>query len=165
MAELEPVSLDVFAEAREEAYAVLAHLMGRIAPGEHVVRLGVTMDGEDQLVTATLPLAVEGAGTADDLVGAEEKYLHNVAFLLACGLAQPLTYGVMYLRSILGGEGGPAETIRAWRLRDAVLMECTAAEAAELVGERERAEFLDAFSVHAGAGEETAYSSGARASR
>ncbi|TFV34200.1 hypothetical protein E4K10_45565 [Streptomyces sp. T1317-0309] len=76
-----------------------------------------------------------------------------------------MTYGVMYLRSTLGWEAGPAETIRAWRLRDAVLTECTAAEAAELVGEREQTGFLDAFSVHTGAGEETAYPSEAHASR
>ncbi|MER6233365.1 hypothetical protein ACFY1L_46160 [Streptomyces sp. NPDC001663] len=147
MAQLKPVSLDRFAEAREEAYTVLAHLMARLAPGEHVVRLGVTMDGQERPLTATLPLTVEGEGTPDDLVGAEEKYLHNMAFLLACGLAQPLSYGVMYLRSV-SEEGGPACTVRAWHLCYTVLNECSAAEAAELVGDGERADFVDAFSVH-----------------
>ncbi|MFJ9729211.1 hypothetical protein ACIRP3_41360 [Streptomyces sp. NPDC101209] len=149
MAQLKPISLDRFAEAREEAYIVLARLMARLAPGEHVVRLGVTMDGQERPLTATLPLTVEGAGTLDDLVGAEEKYLDNMAFLLACGLAQPLSYGVMYLRSPSGQESGPASTIRAWHLAYTALNECSAAEAAELVGDGEQGTgFADAFGVH-----------------
>ncbi|MGY6026871.1 hypothetical protein [Streptomyces spinosirectus] len=150
MAQLKPVSLDCFAEARDEAYVVLAHLMGRLAPGEHVVRLGVTMDGQERPLTATLALTVEGEGTPDDLVGAEEKYFDNMAFLLACGLAQPLSYGVMYLCSPSDRvNGGSVPTIRAWHLAYAVLSECSAAEAAELVGGGERAAvFADAFGVH-----------------
>ncbi|MET9913553.1 hypothetical protein ABZZ74_43555 [Streptomyces sp. NPDC006476] len=149
MAQLKPISLDRFAEAREEAYVVLARLMAQLAPGEHVVRLGVTVDGQERPLTATLPLTVEGEGTPDDLVGAEEKYLDNLAFLLACGLAQPLSYGVMYLRSPSGREGGPASVIQAWHLAYGTLNECSAAEAAELVGGGEPdTGFADAFGVH-----------------
>lgn len=32
MAKLKPVSMAAFAEAREEAHTVLAHLMGRLVP-------------------------------------------------------------------------------------------------------------------------------------
>ncbi|MPY38272.1 hypothetical protein FNH09_45845 [Streptomyces adustus] len=147
MVQLPPVSLDVFDEARKEAYVILARVMARLARGEHVVRLGVTVDGMERPLSATLPLTVEGEGTADDLIGAEERYFENAAFLLACGLAQRLSYGVMYLRSPSGGVEGPAYVIRAWRLRWASLAECTAAEAAELIGDREPALFEDAFSL------------------
>ncbi|MEU8606284.1 hypothetical protein OH540_35630 [Streptomyces sp. BPPL-273] len=143
--QLQPVSLDVIAEAREEAHAVLATLMARLAPGEHVVRLGVDMEGQEP-VSAVLPITVEGNGGCDDLVGVEAKYFDNFAFLLMCGLAQTLCAGVMYLRST--GEGGPA-TVRAWHLSWGALNECPAAEAAELLGGREPGAYEDAFGLHA----------------
>ncbi|MGC9479258.1 hypothetical protein ACP4I1_34630 [Streptomyces sp. WG4] len=143
--QLKPVSLDVIAEAREEAHAVLATLMARLAPGEHVVRLGVDMEGQ-QPVSAVLPVTVEGDGGTDDLVGVEEKYFDNFAFLLMCGLAQTLCSGVMYLRST--AEGGQA-TVRAWHLSWGALNECPAAEAAELLDGREPGAYEDAFDLHA----------------
>ncbi|MEU5324650.1 hypothetical protein AB0G67_49360 [Streptomyces sp. NPDC021056] len=147
MAKLKPISPTRIAEAREEAYAVLARLMGQLAPGEHVVRLGVTMDGQEKPLCAVLPLTVEGDGGVDDLVGAEEKYLDNMAFLLMVGLAQPLSYGTLFLRS--PAQGAEGETvIRAWHLAYCTLNECTASEAAELIGDREPAVFLDAFGLH-----------------
>ncbi|MFF7452226.1 MULTISPECIES: hypothetical protein [unclassified Streptomyces] len=148
MAKLKPISPARIAEAREEAYAVLARLMGQLAPGEHVVRLGVTMDGEEKPLCAALPLAVKGDGGPEDLVGAEDRYLDNMAFLLMVGLAQPLSYGTLYLRSPSGGEEGAACVIRAWHLAYCTLSECTASEAAELIGDREPAVFLDAFGLH-----------------
>ncbi|MFI9830786.1 hypothetical protein ACIHIX_24200 [Streptomyces sp. NPDC051913] len=149
MAKLKPISPTRIAEAREEAYAVLARLMGRLAPGEHVVRLGVTMDGQEKPLSAALPLTVEGDGGPEDLVGAEEKYVDNMAFLLMVGLAQPLSYGTLYLRSSSEVEGA-ACVIRAWHLSYCTLRECTVAEAAELVGVGEPAEFADAFGLHGG---------------
>ncbi|MFD5574313.1 hypothetical protein [Streptomyces cadmiisoli] len=148
MAQLKPVSLDVFAEAREEAHAVLAHLMARLAPGEHVVRLGVGMDGQERPLSATLTVTVKGDGGSDDLVGVELKYFDNFVFLLACGLAQTLCWGVMYLRSPAAEQDGVAYTVRAWDLAWGTLTECDAARAAELIGEREPAVFADAFGVH-----------------
>lgn len=145
---LKPVSLDVFAEARDEAHTVLAHLMGRLAPGEHVLRLGVDMEGQERPLRATLPLSVEGDGGPDDLVGAEAKWFDNFVFLLACGLAQTLSYGVMYLRSQATEPGGAPYTVQAWHLTWGVLNECSAAEAAELIGDGEPAAFLDAPGVH-----------------
>ncbi|MFI8194409.1 hypothetical protein ACIF8T_37765 [Streptomyces sp. NPDC085946] len=145
--QLKPVSLDVIAEAREEAHAVLATLMARLAPGEHVVRLGVDMEGQERPLSAVLPITVEGDGGAEDLVGAEPKYLDNFAFLLTCGLAQTLCSGVMYLHSP-GADGGPA-TVRAWHLCWGALNECSAVEAAELLGEYVPGDFVDAFGVHA----------------
>ncbi|MET9062813.1 hypothetical protein ABZX99_33940 [Streptomyces antibioticus] len=144
---LNPISMDVFADAREEAHAVLARVMGGLAPGEHVMRLGVDMDGQERPLSATLPLTVEGSGTLDDLVGAEAKYLDNFAFLLACGLAQSLCYGVMYLRSPATEPEGPA-TVQAWHLAWGVLNECSAAQAAELVGDGAQAVFVDAPGVY-----------------
>lgn len=144
MAKLKLISPARIAEAREEAYAVLARLMGQLAPGEHVVRLGVTMDGQEKPLCAALPLSVEGEGGPDDLVGAEEKYLDNMAFLLMVGLAQPLSYGTLLLRSPAQGE----TVIRAWHLAYCTLNECTASEAAELIGDREPAVFLEAFGLH-----------------
>ncbi|MBO7935675.1 hypothetical protein JTP77_006860 [Streptomyces sp. S9] len=144
---LKPISMDVFADAREEAHAVLARVMGGLAPGEHVMRLGVDMDGQERPLSATLPLTVEGSGTLDDLVGAEAKYLDNFAFLLACGLAQSLCYGVMYLRSPATEPEGPA-IVQAWHLAWGVLNECSAAQAAELVGDGAQAAFVDAPGVH-----------------
>ncbi|MEV5646563.1 hypothetical protein AB0L67_42215 [Streptomyces flaveolus] len=41
--------------------------MGRLAPGEHVVRLGVDMEGQERPLRATLPVTVEGDGGGDDL--------------------------------------------------------------------------------------------------
>ncbi|MFE1465197.1 MULTISPECIES: hypothetical protein [Streptomyces] len=148
MAQLKPVSLDVFAEARDEAHVVLANLMGRLAPGEHVVRLGVGMDGQERPLSATLPITVEGDGGSEDLVGVEQKYFENFCFLLACGLAQTQCWGVMYLRSPATEQGGPAFVIRAWDLSWGVLNECQAVRAEELIGEREPAVFADAFGVH-----------------
>lgn len=148
MTRLKPVSLDVFAEAHEEAHVVLAHLMASLTPGEHVARLAVGMDELERPVSAVLPLAVEGDGGADDLVGAEPKYLENFTFLLACGLAQTLCWGVLYLRSPASEPGGAAYTIRAWDLTWGVLTECDAARAEELIGDREPASFADAFGVH-----------------
>ncbi|GHB79138.1 hypothetical protein GCM10010377_81450 [Streptomyces viridiviolaceus] len=143
--QLKPVSLDVIAEAREEAQAVVATLMARLAPGEHVVRLGVDMEGQERPLSATLPITVEGDGGSDDLVGAEPRYLDNFIFLLTCGLAQTLCSGVMYLRST--GADGQA-TVRAWYLCWGALNECPAAEAAELLGGRESGTYVDAFGVH-----------------
>ncbi|MFE0678684.1 hypothetical protein [Streptomyces sp. NPDC058867] len=143
--------MNVFAEAREEAHLVLAHIMGRLSPGEHVLRLGVDMDGQERPLSATLPLTVEGNGGRDDLIGADERYFDNFAFLLTCGLAQKLSYGVMYLRSPAGGDGqseGVSGTVQAWHLVWGVLNECSAAEAAELIGDGEVAAFLDAPGVH-----------------
>ncbi|MGV9456335.1 hypothetical protein [Streptomyces sp. NPDC003635] len=148
MAELKPVPLDVFAEARDEAHSVMARLLAQLAPGEHVVRLGVGMDGQEQPLSAVLPVTVEGDGGSDDLVGVESKFFDNFAFLLACGLAQKLCWGVMYLRSSSLAQGGPAFTVRAWDLTWGVLCECDAARAEELIGDREPAEFADAFGVH-----------------
>ncbi|MFI9772892.1 hypothetical protein ACIHJG_39575 [Streptomyces sp. NPDC052415] len=146
---LKPISMDVFAEAREEAHTVLAQIMGRLAPGEHVLRLGVDMDGQERPLSATLPLTVEGDGGRDDLVGAEERYFDNFVFLLACGLAQTLCHGVMYLRSPAGENEGASCTVQAWHLAWGLLDECSAAEAAELIGHGERAAaFLDAPGVH-----------------
>ncbi|MFE5923585.1 hypothetical protein [Streptomyces sp. NPDC056468] len=145
--QLKPVSLDVFAEARDEAHVVLAHLMARLAPGEHVVRLGVGMDGQKPL-SAVLPVTVEGDGGSDDMVGVEPKYFDNFAFLLACGLAQKVCWGVMYLRSPATEQGDQAYTVRAWDLTWGALTECDAARAAELIGDREPAAFEDAFGVH-----------------
>ncbi|MDT0467051.1 hypothetical protein [Streptomyces gibsoniae] len=145
--QLKPVSLDVIAEAREEAHAVLMTLMARLAPGEHVVRLGVDMEGQERPLSATLPITVEGDGGADDLVGAEPTYLDNFAFLLTCGLAQTLCSGVMYLRSCAPGADSSA-TVRAWRLCWGVLTECPAAEAAELLDGREFGAYVDAFGLH-----------------
>ncbi|MGC2997228.1 hypothetical protein ACPF8X_02175 [Streptomyces sp. G35A] len=144
--QLKPVSLDVIAEAREEAQAVLVTLMTRLAPGEHVVRLGVDMEGQEQPLSATLPITVEGDGGGDDLVGAEPKWLDNFAFLLTCGLAQTLCSGVMYLRST--GVDGQV-TVRAWHLCWGALSECLAAEAAELLDGREVGTYVDAFALHA----------------
>ncbi|MEU9737438.1 hypothetical protein [Streptomyces sp. NPDC048002] len=146
---LKPVSLDVFAEAREEAHVVLAQGMGRLAPGEHVLRLGVGMDGQERPLSATLALTVEGDGGPEDMVGVEGRYFDNFVFLLACGLAQTLSYGVMYLRSpaVESGEG-PSWTVQAWHLAWGVLSECSAAEAAELIGDGEVAAFVDAPGVH-----------------
>ncbi|MEV0185877.1 hypothetical protein AB0I54_42420 [Streptomyces sp. NPDC050625] len=143
--QLKPVSLDVIAEAREEAHAVVMTLMARLAPGEHVVRLGVDMEGQERPLSATLPITVEGDGGSDDLVGAEPEYLDNFVFLLTCGLAQTLCSGVMYLRS--PGAGGSA-TVQAWHLCWGALNECPAAEAAELLGDREPGAYVDAFGVH-----------------
>ncbi len=115
--QLNPVSLDIIAEAREEAHAVLATLMARLAQGEHVVRLGVDMEGQ-RPVSAVLPVTVEGADGCDDLVGVESKYFDNFAFLLMCGLAQTLCSGVMYLRSTRADgratvrEAGPGVALR-----------------------------------------------------
>lgn len=148
MAKMKPISPARIAEAREEAYAVLARLMGRLAPGEHLVRLGVTMDGQEKPLSAALPLTVEGDGGPEDLVGAEEKYLDNMAFLLMVGLAQPLSYGTLYLRSLSSESEGAAYVIRAWHLSYCTLSECSASEAAELIGEREPAVFADAFGLH-----------------
>ncbi|WAZ18991.1 hypothetical protein STRCI_008673 [Streptomyces cinnabarinus] len=149
MAKLKPVSIAAFAEAREEAHVVLAHLMARLAPGEHVVRLGVGMEGQDQVLSATLPITVQGEGSAEDLVGVEPKFFDNFVFLLACGLAQTLSYGVMYLRSPSPvAAGGPSYTVQAWDLDWGTLTECDAARAQELIGEREPALFTDAFGVH-----------------
>ncbi|KUN16221.1 hypothetical protein AQJ23_45310 [Streptomyces antibioticus] len=148
MAKLKPISPARIAEAREEAYAVLARLMGRLAPGEHVVRLGVTMDGEEKPLAAALRVTVEGDGGLDDLVGAEEKYLDNMAFLLMVGLAQPLSYGTLYLRSPAPDDQSAAYVVRAWHLAYCALSECTASEAAELIGERGPAVFVDAFGLH-----------------
>ncbi|GGR04171.1 MULTISPECIES: hypothetical protein [Streptomyces] len=144
--QLKPVSLDVIAEAREEAHAVLATLMARLAPGEHVVRLGVDMEGQEQPLSATLPITVEGDGGADDLVGAEAKWLDNFVFLLTCGLAQTLCSGVLYLRSC-GADG--QVSVRAWHLCWGALNECPAAEAAELLEGREPGVYVDAFGLHA----------------
>lgn len=143
--QLKPVSLYVIAEAREEAQAVLATLMARLAPGEHVVRLGVDMEGQERPLSATLPITVVGVGGANDLVGAEPKYLDNFVFLLTCGLAQTLCSGVMYLRSP-GAEG--EATVQAWHLCWGALSECPAAEAAELLGAGEPGAYVDAFGVH-----------------
>ncbi|MEV5100056.1 hypothetical protein ACFC5H_35160 [Streptomyces rochei] len=104
--QLQPVSPDVIAETREEAQAVVATLMARLAPGEHVVRLGVDMEGQERPLSATLPITVEGDGGSDDLVGAEPRYLDNFVSLLTCGLAQTLCSGVMYLRSTDTGAAG-----------------------------------------------------------
>lgn len=145
--QLQPVSLDVIAEAREEAHAVLATLMARLAPGEHVVRLGVDMEGQ-RPVSAVLPVTVEGDGGADDLVGAEPKYFDNFTFLLMCGLAQTLCSGVMYLRST--GADGQA-TVRVWHLSWGVLNECPAAEAAELLDGCDLGTCVDAFGLHSAA--------------
>ncbi|MFG3323973.1 hypothetical protein ACGF3J_38640 [Streptomyces sp. NPDC048171] len=144
--ELKPVSLNVIAEAREEAHAVMASLMAQLVPGEHVVRLGVDMEGMERPLSAVLPVTVEGKGTSDDLVGAEPKYLDNFVFLLTCGLAQTLCSGVMYVRSTASG-GGQA-TVRAWHLCWGVLNECPAAEAAGLLDGREPGTYVDAFDVH-----------------
>ncbi|MFC7994493.1 hypothetical protein ACFUV2_35075 [Streptomyces pilosus] len=144
--QLKPVSLDVIAEAREEAHAVLATLMARLAPGEHVVRLGVDMEGQERPLSATLPITVEGDGGGDDLVGAEPKWLDNFAFLLTCGLAQTLCSGVMYLRST-DTEG--QATVRAWHLSWGALDECSADEAAELLDGREPGVYVDAYGLHA----------------
>ncbi|WP_432044281.1 hypothetical protein [Streptomyces cadmiisoli] len=151
---LKPVSLDVFAEARDEAHVVLANLMGRLAPGEHMVRLGVGMDGQERPLSATLSVTVEGDGGPDDLVGVEPKHFDNFAFLLACGLAQTLCWGVMYLRSPAAEQAGAAYAIRAWDLTWGTLSECSAARAAELIGDREPAVFADAFGVHSSAEED-----------
>ncbi|MGI5143928.1 hypothetical protein [Streptomyces sp. CA-106110] len=151
---LKPVSLDVFAEARDEAHLVLARVMARLTPGEHVLRLGVGMDGQEQPLSATLPVTVQGEGGSDDLVGVESRYFDNFAFLLAVGLAQTLCYGVMYLRSPAEEEGGPAYTVQAWDLTWGALNECEAARAAELIEDREPAAFLNAFGVHTTADED-----------
>ncbi|MFD7880776.1 hypothetical protein ACFV5G_43145 [Streptomyces sp. NPDC059766] len=151
---LKPISMDVFAEAREEAHAILARLMGRLAPGEHVLRLGIDMDGQESPLSATLPLTVEGDGGLDDLVGADTKWFDNFAFLLSCGLAQTLCYGVVYLRSPATEPGGAACTVQAWHLAWGVLGECSAAEAAELIGDGEPGLFLDAPGVHSAEDEE-----------
>ncbi|MEU1457370.1 hypothetical protein [Streptomyces avermitilis] len=144
---LKPVSMKVFADAQEEAHIVLARIMAGLAPGEHVMRLGVDMEGQERPLCATLPLTVEGIGSPDDLVGAEPKLLDNFAFLLSCGLAQTLCCGVMYLRSPSTEPGGAA-TVQAWHLAWGVLNECTASEAAELIGDGAQAEFVDAPGVH-----------------
>ncbi|MET7457841.1 hypothetical protein ABZT03_39540 [Streptomyces sp. NPDC005574] len=155
--QLKPISLDVFADAREEAHTVLARVMATLAPGEHVLRLGVDMDGQEHPVCATLPLSVEGDGGPEDLVGAEPKYFDNFAFLLACGLAQSLCYGVMYLRSPATGPDGSTHTVHAWHLAWGTLNECSAAEAAELVGDGVQATFLDAPGLHDEADGEAVY--------
>lgn len=147
MARLKPVSMNALAEARDEAHVVLAHLMARLAPGEHVVRLGVCMEDQDPL-SATLPITVVGKGDAEDLVGVEPKYFDNMAFLLACGLAQTLCCGVMYLRSPAAEGDGAPYMVQAWDLDWGALTECTADRASELIGDREPAVFLDAFGVH-----------------
>ncbi|MEU9273144.1 hypothetical protein [Streptomyces sp. NPDC048251] len=144
---LKPVSMEVFAEARGEAHYVLARVMGGLAPGEHVLRLGVDMEGQERPLSAALPLTVEGTGSPDDLVGADGEHFDNFAFLLACGLAQTLSYGVMYLRSPASEPDGLA-TVQAWRLAWGVLNECSSAEAAELIGEGAQAAFVDAVGVH-----------------
>ncbi|GGQ97223.1 hypothetical protein ACIRPJ_33110 [Streptomyces asoensis] len=146
---LKPVSMEVFAEARGEAHYVLARVMGDLAPGEYVLRLGVDMEGQERPLSAALPLTVEGTGSLDDLVGADGKRFDNFALLLACGLAQRLSYGVMYLRSPASEPDGP-DTVQAWRLAWGVLNGCTAAEAAELLGDGVQAVFVDAPGVHGG---------------
>ncbi|MEU5436501.1 hypothetical protein AB0G73_24410 [Streptomyces sp. NPDC020719] len=146
--ELKPFSPAAFADAHEEAYSVLARLLSRLSPGEHVVRLGVAMEGQDRPLRATLSVTVEGHGTADDLVGVEPKYFENFALLLACGLAQTLCWGVMYLRSPSAEQSNQTYTVRAWDLDWGTLTECGAARAEELIGDREPAVFADAFGVH-----------------
>ncbi|MEU4090752.1 hypothetical protein [Streptomyces aureus] len=143
MARLKPVSTQLLAEAREEAYFVIACLMASLAPGEHVVRLGVCMDDQPSL-SATLPITVEGAGDCDDMVEVDDRFFENFAFLLTCGLAQTLSYGVMYLRSPGNGADGP-DAVQAWNLGWGALSELPASVAAELIGEREPAVlFVDA---------------------
>ncbi|MFS4095604.1 hypothetical protein [Streptomyces sp. AF1A] len=56
---------------------------------------------------------------------------------------------MMYLRSPALEEGdGPAYIVRAWDLEWGTLIECDATRAAELIGDREPACFVDAFGVH-----------------
>lgn len=126
---------------------MLARVMASLAPGEHVMRLGVDMEGQARPLSATLPLTVEGTGGPDDLVGAESKLFDNFAFLLSCGLAQTLCCGVMYLRSPSTEPNGPA-TVQAWQLLWGTLNECSAAEAAELIGDGAQAAFVDAPGLH-----------------
>ncbi|WP_432189984.1 hypothetical protein [Streptomyces sp. Tue6028] len=147
MVQLKPVSVNALAEAREEVSVILARLMTRMAPGEHILRLGLCVEGQEPL-GAKLPVTVEGKGDADDLVGVEQCYMDNFAFLLTCGLAQTLSYGVMYLRSPAAEGDGAPYVVQAWDLDYGVLGECTAARAAELIGDREPAVFRDAFGVH-----------------
>ncbi|MFJ5780412.1 hypothetical protein [Streptomyces sp. NPDC093094] len=141
MAQLKPVSLDVLAEARDEVDLVVARLMARLTPGEHVVRLTVGMDDFDEVLSADLPVTVEGEAGADALVRVERKDFDNFVFLLTVGLAQTLSWGSMSLHS-------PANTIKAWCLEYGALAECDAAYAEVLVGDGEPASFEVAFSVH-----------------
>ncbi|MFJ5779337.1 hypothetical protein [Streptomyces sp. NPDC093094] len=147
MAQLKPVSLDVYAEARDEAHLILSRLMARLTPGEHVVRLAVSMDGQKTL-TVVLPVTVEGADTTDALVGVDQKHFDDFVFLLTVGLAQPMSWGLMYQRSPASEQDGPAYSIQAWVLEWAALTKCDAALAEELIGDGEAASFEDAFSVH-----------------
>ncbi|MFE1442928.1 hypothetical protein [Streptomyces sp. NPDC058739] len=126
---------------------IAARVMASLTPGEHVVRLWVGMDGVKPL-SATLSIRVEGEGGPEDLLGVEPKYFENFVFLLACGLAQPLSWGVMFLRSPAGDREGEAHTIRVWDLGWGALTECDAERGEMLLGQRVQGRFLDAFGVH-----------------
>ncbi|MFE2823544.1 hypothetical protein [Streptomyces sp. NPDC059271] len=146
MTKLKPVPVADIQEANEEAGVILARLMSRMAPGEHVLRLGVAVD--DESLKATLPVTVEGRGDADDLVGADPVYQNNFRFLLMIALAQRFAVGVMYLRSP-APTGDPAPyMVSAWELDHCAVTSCKAARAADLLGGGESgAAFRDAFSL------------------
>ncbi|MFJ3229060.1 hypothetical protein ACIPJS_37710 [Streptomyces sp. NPDC086783] len=153
MAKLKPVPVEEIREANEEAGVILARLMTRMAPGEHVLRLAVCMEDQDPLYAA-LAVTVEGKGDSDDLVGADPVYRDNFRFLLTCGLAQRLSYGVMYMRSPAPEEVGAPYVVNAWELDHGALTSCEAARADELLGSGEdTAAFRDAFSLYGGEGD------------
>ncbi|MFF0206249.1 hypothetical protein [Streptomyces sp. NPDC005017] len=146
MAQLKPISLDVIAEARDEAHLVLARLMAPLAPGKHVIRLAVGMDDTEEILSSLLPVAVAGDAGAEALVSVDRKDFDNFVFLLTVGLVQTLCWGALTVCSLV--EDGPTYAIRAWCLEYGALAECSAALAAELIDGHEPASFEDAFSIH-----------------
>ncbi|MGX1549554.1 hypothetical protein [Streptomyces adustus] len=155
--ELKPVSPAVLAEARDEASEIMARLMGRLAPGQHVLRMWVGMDGMEKKLRAVLKVTVEGDGGADDLVEVEEKWFDNFVFLLTVGLAQKLAYGLMHLQSTAIGAQVPVCTVQSWSLVWGLFSENSGQETADVLGRYvEGASFLDAVSVYADGAEDAA---------
>ncbi|MET8038130.1 hypothetical protein [Streptomyces sp. NPDC005345] len=72
--------------------------MSRMAPGGHVLRLGIAVDDHEPL-KATLPVTVKNRGDAGDLIGADPAFQNYSRFPLTTALAQQFAVGVMYLRS------------------------------------------------------------------
>ncbi|MGW3631873.1 hypothetical protein ACWD7F_17190 [Streptomyces sp. NPDC005122] len=150
MTQLKPVPVKQIREANEEAGVILARLMTRMAPGEHVLRLAVCMEDQDPLYAA-LAVTVEGKGDSDDMIGADQAFQENFRFLLMCGLAQRLSSGVMYMRSPAAAGVGAPYMVTAWELDHGTLTSCEAARADELLGSGEdTAAFRDAFSLYGG---------------
>ncbi|MGW6488198.1 hypothetical protein [Streptomyces sp. NPDC055056] len=126
----------------------MANLFARLTPGDHVVRLAVCVEDQEP-ARATLPVTVEGKGDLDDLIAPEPKYFENFGYLLAIGLAQTVSYGLMCLRSPAEADGARYEG-RVWDLGHGALTPAQADRAAELIANWESTRFLDAYGVQTG---------------